>query len=79
MKTSTTNLSIPAELLEKADREAKRESRSRSELMREALRLYLDRVGMWERIFDFADAQTRRTGLTPGDVEAAVREVRRSR
>jgi hypothetical protein len=43
MKTSTINLAIPDQLLRQADEVAKRESRSRSELMREALRAYLGR------------------------------------
>jgi len=40
---ATINLSLPKGLLEKADREAEKEDRSRSELMRVALLAYLDR------------------------------------
>ena len=79
MKTSTINLSIPRDLLDQADREAKRESRSRSELMRDALRLYLERRVRWESIFAYGDAQVKRLGLKPEDVETAIREVRRGR
>ena len=77
LKTSTINLSLPGDLLQQADREAKRVSMSRSELMREALRAHLTRKKHWDRIFDFADEQVRRLGLKPGDVEKAVREARR--
>jgi CopG family transcriptional regulator/antitoxin EndoAI len=79
MKTSTINLSIPRDLLDQADREAKRESRSRSELMRDALRLYLERRARWESIFAYGDAQVKRLGLKQEDVETAIREVRRGR
>ncbi len=79
MKTSTINLSIPRDLLEKADREAKKESRSRSELMREALRAYIGRQDRWERITTYADAQVKKLGLVPGDVEIAIQEYRASK
>ncbi len=76
MKTSTINLSIPRDLLEKADREAKRESRSRSELMREALRKYLeDRAGL-DNLLAYTTAHVRKLGLVPRDVETAIREYR---
>ena len=79
MKTSTINLSIPRDLLEKADREAKKESRSRSELMREALRKYLEDRAELERLFAYADAQVKKLGLVPGDVEIAIQEYRASK
>ncbi len=79
MKTSTINLSIPRDLLEKADREAKKESRSRSELMREALRAYIERQARWERITTYSDAQVEKMGLAPGDVEAIIQEDRKAR
>ena len=79
MKTSTINLSIPRDLLEKADREAKKESRSRSELMREALRTYIDRQARWEIITNYAEAQVKKLGLVPDDVEPAIQEIRKAR
>lgn len=40
-KTRTLNVALPDELVKKADKAAERESRNRSELIREALRVYL--------------------------------------
>ena len=77
MKTSTINLSIPQDLLVKADIEAKREARSRSELMREALRFYLERRDRWTRLFTLADVHVAKMGLRPEDVASAVRGVRK--
>jgi uncharacterized protein len=79
MKTSTINLAIPAQLLRQADEIAKRESRSRSELMREALRKYLDARARIDRIFAYADAQTAKRGLRPEDVGPAIAEYRKRR
>jgi metal-responsive CopG/Arc/MetJ family transcriptional regulator len=78
MKTSTINLSISKDLLAQADKLAKRESRSRSELMRAALRIYLERRSRWDKIFERTDAHVRRLGLKPEDVEEAIREARRT-
>lgn len=40
--TAVVTVSLPAELANRADEVAKQESRTRSELLREALRLYID-------------------------------------
>jgi CopG family transcriptional regulator/antitoxin EndoAI len=45
------NISFQDRLLAEIDAEAKRESRTRSELLREAARLYLHRQKQWERVF----------------------------
>jgi metal-responsive CopG/Arc/MetJ family transcriptional regulator len=74
---ATINLSIPKEMLSEVDAEARKESRSRSELMREALKVYLERRERWDKIFDFAGKQARRKGIAPKDVEAAIHEARR--
>lgn len=44
MSTSTANISFRTDLLEQIDRVATEESRSRSELIREAARLYIERL-----------------------------------
>jgi predicted transcriptional regulator len=76
MAISTVNISFKEDLLEEIDRVARRESRSRSELIREAARSYIDRKKRWERIFVFGNKQAKKLGLKEGDVEAAIREQR---
>ena len=78
MAISTVNISFKQDLLAEIDRIARRESRSRSELLREAARSYIDRKKRWERIFAFGSKQARKLGLKEGDVEVAVR-VHRAR
>jgi len=51
MKSSTVNISFSDDLLKKIDRVAREESRSRSELIREAARGYIDRKRRWKQIF----------------------------
>lgn len=76
MAISTVNISFKEDLLAEIDRIARRESRSRSELIREAARSYIDRKKRWERIFVFGSKQAKKLGLKEGDVEAAIREQR---
>jgi CopG family transcriptional regulator/antitoxin EndoAI len=57
MNTSTVNISFKNDLLEQIDQVALEESRTRSELIREAARLYIERKKRWESIFDFGNAQ----------------------
>ena len=76
MAISTVNISFKEDLLAEIDSIARRESRSRSELIREAARSYIDRKKRWERIFVFGSKQAKKLGLQEGDVEAAIREQR---
>ena len=79
MRTATVNVSFPRALLKSMDRLAQRESRSRSELLREAARFYVERKRRWEEIFAFGRQQAKRLGLKPHDVESLIAESRRTR
>jgi len=76
MAISTVNISFKEDLLAEIDRIARRESRSRSELIREAARSYIDRKKRWERIFVFGGKQANKLGLKERDVETAISERR---
>ncbi len=60
MAVAKIMISLPRGLLEEIDRTAQNEQRSRSELLREAIRLYLDR---------------RKVEYRPGDIPAVQRAV----
>jgi len=75
----TVTISLPPELARRAERAARTEGRSRSELFREALRQYLDRRDRWERIFAAGEQAATRLGLREEDVETVVQERRRHR
>ena len=76
MGTVTVNISFQNELLEAIDAAAKQESRSRSELLREAARLYLDRQQRWTQVFELGDQLSRTFGLTETDVEQEIKASR---
>lgn len=76
--TRTLSVTLPPEMLERAAAMAKREHRTMSELVREALREY-ERKSWWAEMNAFGQAKARELGLTETDVEAAVKDVRRTR
>ena len=58
METSTVNIAFKKDLLETIDRIAKEESRSRSELIREAARMYINKKQNWKMIYDFGESMS---------------------
>ena len=77
MSTTTVNVSFQGSLLAEIDRLAQTESRSRSELLREAARFYIGRKRRWDDIFRHGKALASRSRLTEEDVTAEIQEHRR--
>jgi CopG family transcriptional regulator/antitoxin EndoAI len=63
MNTQTLNIALPEDLVKKADQLAKKEYRNRSELIREALRIYIDRKNAWAEIFEVGEKAAKRMGI----------------
>ena len=81
MKSRVITLSLPEKLLREIDRAAKRENRTRSELMREATRSYMSKAShqapAWEQIFEWGEQAAHELGLTSEkEVTKAVGEWR---
>ena len=76
MNTKTVNISFRKDLLEKIDKVAKDEMRTRSELIREAARMYIERKARWEKIFEFGRQQAERLGLKEQDIAEEIRKFR---
>jgi len=72
MSNVTVNISFQDGLLRGIDRVARKESRSRSELVREAAREYITRRDQWDSIFAAGRKIARRQGLKPGDVAGEI-------
>jgi len=77
MAAVTVNISFQPDLLASIDAEAAKESRNRSELLREAARLYIERQRRWDDVFSLGDDTTRAQGLTEADVTAQIAASRR--
>src|SRR5258708_2931455 len=74
--TRTLRVPLPPEMLRGAQSFAKRESRTMSELVREALRHY-DRRAWWEEVNAYGRQRAEERGLREADVERLVHESRR--
>lgn len=79
MKSSTVNISFNDELLKQIDRVAQEESRSRSELIREAARGYIERRYRWSRIFHSGKIKVARQRIIESDVESEIAAYRREK
>lgn len=79
MNTVTFNLSFQKALINEVDVLAKRESRSRSELLREAARLYIERQKKWEFLFTLGASVVRESGLSPDDVAREIKILRKAK
>jgi metal-responsive CopG/Arc/MetJ family transcriptional regulator len=76
MKNSTVNISFKDDLLKAIDSVAAEESRSRSELIREAARQYIERKKRWEQIFSIGENQAREKDIQEEDVFKEIHDYR---
>ena len=77
MKTGTVNISFQRDLLKQIDDVAAEESRTRSELVREAARMYIERKRRWRDMLAFGRRQARSLGLKEEDVIEEIRTYRK--
>ena len=69
-------LSLPPQLLAKVERLAKQDNRNKSELLREALRRYIEERE-WRDVLKYAKKKSIQQGIfTEEDIEQIVDEVR---
>lgn len=73
--TKTISLSIPPEMAKKIQELMKEEDRTRSELIREALRRYMEEQE-WKKIYRYGEMKAREKGITEDQVESII-DVRR--
>ena len=77
--TKLITISLPADLLEETQRAARQEDRSRSELIREALRQYLA-SRRWQRLRRWGAETSERLGLkSEDDLQRLLEKARAGR
>lgn len=76
--TKILSLSLPPELLREAERVAKKEGRTKSELFREALRRYIQER-RWEELRGYGAQRVRKLGVKETDVERMIEAYRKGR
>jgi CopG family transcriptional regulator / antitoxin EndoAI len=76
--TRTLSVTLPPDMLKRAQSIAKKESRTMSELIREALRHY-ERRSWWDEVNAYGRAKAERQGIREEDVDRLVHELRASK
>jgi CopG family transcriptional regulator/antitoxin EndoAI len=76
--TRVRSLSLPSDLVREAERLAKQEGRTKTEVLREALRRYSEER-RWRGLQRYGAGRARKVGLREAGVEGAIQEFRRGR
>jgi len=76
--TRILSLSLPPDLAREAERIARQEGRTKSEVFREALRRYVEER-RWRGLQRYGAGRARSVGMSEAGVEGAVQEFRRGR
>ncbi|MCD6335010.1 MAG: ribbon-helix-helix protein, CopG family [Candidatus Latescibacteria bacterium] len=79
MSTATVNVSFQESLLSDIDQVARKESRTRSELLREAVRLYIERKRRWDQIFAYGRSKVIENNLSEADIAQEISSYRTQR
>ena len=69
--TKTITLSLPPDMVDKIEKLMKEEGRTRSELLREALRRYAEEQE-WKKIYRYGEIKARERGITEDQVEDII-------
>lgn len=77
--TATVNIAFQRNLLREIDAVADGESRSRSELIREAARAYLDERKNWQELMNYGQAKGRKLKITDAEIMVEIKMVRRGK
>ncbi|GHU75148.1 hypothetical protein FACS189461_0850 [Spirochaetia bacterium] len=79
MAVSTVNISFQEDLLRQIDTIAQNEARTRSELIREAARLYIERKRKWESIYAYGESIAAQNNFTEEDVMKEIKQYRKEK
>ena len=79
MALATVNISFYTDILRQIDEVAKSEARTRSELIREAARMYIERKKKWESIFAYGESIAQKYGFTEDDVNKEISQHRKEK
>jgi CopG family transcriptional regulator/antitoxin EndoAI len=76
MATVTVNISFKNSFLAEIDQAASQESRSRSELLREAARIYIGRKNRWSQLFHLTESRGEDALISENDILDEIQSYR---
>ena len=77
-KVKTWSITLPPEMAQELEEVMKEEKRGKSELVREALRRYMDDI-RWRKIYRYGELKAQESGISEADVVDIVHERRREK
>ena len=79
MTVSTVNISFQEDLLNQIDEIAQNEARTRSELIREAARMYIEKKKKWESIFAYGESLSSKYKFTEHDLNEEIQKYKKEK
>ena len=79
MPVSTVNISFNTDFLTQLDQIANDEARTRSELIREAARMYIERKKEWQKIFETGSQIGKTLEITEDDIISEIKLHRKTK
>jgi len=79
MAIATVNISFQKDLLDQIDKIAQNEARTRSELIREAARIYIEKKKKWESIFAYGESISSKYKFTEKDVNEEIQKYQKNK
>jgi metal-responsive CopG/Arc/MetJ family transcriptional regulator len=79
MAVATVNISFQEDLLHQIDKIAQTEARTRSELIREAARMYIEKKKKWESIFAYGESVSSTYQFTETDINGEIQTHRKEK
>ena len=77
-KVKTWSITLPPEMAVELEEVMREEKRGKSELVREALRRYMEDV-RWRKIYRYGELKAQETGISEADVVDIVHERRQEK
>ena len=77
-KVKTWSITLPPEMAQELEEVMKEERRGKSELVREALRRYMDDV-KWRKVYRYGELKAQDAGISEADAVDIVHERRREK
>lgn len=75
--TKILNFSIPPDLFSEIERISKEKGTSRSQLIKEALVMYISSQNRWKRIRNWGEETSKKLGLEENDIDTLIHEFRK--
>jgi metal-responsive CopG/Arc/MetJ family transcriptional regulator len=79
MNNSGIDVAFSNDLLERIDKQAEKENRTRSEVLWSAMKMYIERIKEWNSLFAYGQSTGEKYGITEEVIAEEIRLYREER